>query len=377
MGSSLDDVLQQDSPAQQEGLTLATEHGIARVYEVDPLRDLRWQNLLQQHPDASVFHSVGWLDALRRTYGYEPVVFTTTPPTFVLENGLLFCRIRSWLTGNRIVSLPFSDHCAPLCDLEEELDSLICYSRTIRVHQKWKYLEVRPTNESFGNAAKKIGFRSVAKYILHRIDLEPAANEIFQRLNKDSVQRRVRHAERLGVVEVCGKSQELLKDFYHLLIRTRARHTLPPQPFAWFRNLLNCMGDAADLRLAYFKNVPVAAVFVLHFKDTSYYKYGCSDERFHNLGGIPFLLWGAILKAKSLGSRSFDLGRTRADHHSLIRFKNHWSPVSGSLTYWTFPPSPSLSLTADWRQRMVQHACACMPDRLLKLAGTLLYRHIG
>ncbi len=45
MGSSLDEALQQDSPAQEEGFTLATEHDMARVYEVDPLRDPRWQNL--------------------------------------------------------------------------------------------------------------------------------------------------------------------------------------------------------------------------------------------------------------------------------------------------------------------------------------------
>jgi lipid II:glycine glycyltransferase (peptidoglycan interpeptide bridge formation enzyme) len=103
--------------------------------------------------------------------------------------------------------------------------------------------------------------------------MEPAVEEIFTRLDKNSVQRRVRHAERAGVVEVCGNSQELVRDFYQLLVRTRARHNIPPQPYAWFGNLLNCMGNAADLRLAYMNNVPVAAILVLHFKDTSYYKY--------------------------------------------------------------------------------------------------------
>ncbi len=286
------------------------KHALARVYEVDPLGDRRWQRLVERYPYASIFHHVGWLAALKQSYGFEPVAFTTSLPMHDLENGLLFCRIRSWVTGNRIVSLPFSDHCAPLCEPDEKFDSLICHLHTARAGQRWKYLEIRPTNESFGDRAKKLGFKSAAKYVLHRVDLEPAVEEIFRRLDKDSVQRRVLRAERVGVVEVCGNSQGLLRDFYQLLVRTRARHKIPPQPYAWFRNLLNCMGEAADLRIAYMKDVPVAAVLVLQFKDTSYYKYGCSDERFHKLGAMPFLLWRAILKAKSVGSRTFDLGRT-------------------------------------------------------------------
>ncbi len=294
-----------------------------------------------------------------------------------LENGLLFCRIRSWVTGNRIVSLPFSDHCAPLCEPDEKFDSLICHLHTARAGQRWKYLEIRPTNESFGDRAKKLGFKSAAKYVLHRVDLEPAVEEIFRRLDKDSVQRRVLRAERVGVVEVCGNSQGLLRDFYQLLVRTRARHKIHPQPYAWFRNLLNCMGEAADLRIAYMKDVPVAAVLVIQFKDTSYYKYGCSDERFHKLGAMPFLLWRAILKAKSVGSRTFDLGRTGDDQHGLIAFKNHWTPISESLTYWTFPSDQSITFIKDWRQRMVKRVCARMPDRLLAAVGALIYRHAG
>ena len=35
---------------------------------------------------------------------------------------LCFAEMKSWLTGRRLVSLPFSDHCEPLVDSEEDLD---------------------------------------------------------------------------------------------------------------------------------------------------------------------------------------------------------------------------------------------------------------
>src|SRR5262249_8581390 len=48
------------------------------VYTLDPLGDRRWPAFVDERPDASVFHTPAWLDALRRTYGYAPVVYTTT-----------------------------------------------------------------------------------------------------------------------------------------------------------------------------------------------------------------------------------------------------------------------------------------------------------
>ncbi|MEK7349845.1 MAG: hypothetical protein AAB177_03170, partial [Nitrospirota bacterium] len=77
------------------------------IYTIDPLRDDRWAELTARHPRSSVFHTSGWLRALQTTYGYEPVAFTTSPPSRELKNALLFCVVRSWLTGDRLVSLPF------------------------------------------------------------------------------------------------------------------------------------------------------------------------------------------------------------------------------------------------------------------------------
>src|SRR5437764_1903006 len=93
-----------------------TENTAAVVHQIQPLRDTRWDGFLKRHPRASVFHTTAWLEALRRTYGYEPVVYTTTPSGLDLTNALVFCRVESWLTGRRLVSLPFADHCEPLLD---------------------------------------------------------------------------------------------------------------------------------------------------------------------------------------------------------------------------------------------------------------------
>jgi len=346
-----------------------------RIYQIDPIADGRWADFVERHPKASIFHTVGWLRALRLTYGYEPVVFTTSSPTGELKNGVVFCRINSWLTGRRLVSLPFSDHCEPLCDSAEDMNFLMGYLLTIRELQKFKYIELRPVNGRFDQTCAGDGFQSAGRYFLHTVDLRPELNRIFRSLDKDSVQRRVDHARRSGLVERCGRSDDLLKEFYALFVATRRRHHLPPVPYVWLQNLIRCQNDALEIRVAYNDKTPIAAILTLRFRKTVYYKYGCSDLRLKKMGATPWLLWRAIEAAQSNGMSEFDMGRTQEDHAGLLRFKNHWVQQPKPLVYWQCPRVTDLDSAADWK--CTKHAVSHMPDRLLVLAGKLLYRHIG
>ena len=346
------------------------------VYKIDPLRDPRWQAFVERHPSASVFHSVAWLTALRRTYGYNPVVFTTSSPTDELRNGLLFCRVRSWLTGPRMVSLPFSDYCEPLCD-SGEFEFLVRYLQSALDHQKWRYLEIRLVNARFSRGAEEAGFRVKDKHLLHRVSLRSSLADLLRSFDKDSIQRRIRRAERGGLVERVGRSEPLLREFYGLFLLTRQRHYLPPQPYAWFQNMVQCLGEDLDIRTVYKDDVPVASILTLRFRGTVYYKYGCSNAKFNYLGATPFLLWRAMSEAKSSGATEFDLGRTEIGNAGLIAFKNKWARDPQALTYWKFPSSPTDANRFDWELKLAKQVFSLMPNRLLTATGRLLYPHIG
>src|SRR5437867_12969443 len=114
------------------------------VYRIDPLTDRRWSAFLEAHPDASMFHSREWLQALSRTYGYQPIVYTTSAPGQALVTGIPFCRIRSHLTGRRLVSLPFSDYCQPLVGRSDEFFELLSAAKEDSTADRSRYLEIRP-----------------------------------------------------------------------------------------------------------------------------------------------------------------------------------------------------------------------------------------
>ncbi len=355
------------------------EPPVDELYQVQPLADPRWGEFLERHPQASVFHTAAWLEALRRTYGYQPIVYTTSRPGAKLQDGLVFCRVDSWLTGRRLVSLPFSDHCA--CLVGESVDLrpfFLALERTVQ-QEKLRYVEIRPT--AAFRAATSL-FRADCNYIYHRLDLTPDLDTIFRQCHKDSTQRKIRRAEREGLKYEEGRSEALLEAFLHLHLLTRRRHQAPPQPTKWFQNLCDCFGQGLKIRVAIKNGSPVAGILTLRYKDALVYKYGCSDALHHNLGGMQLLLWRSIQEAKLQGLRVFDLGRSDPGNTGLTTFKDRWGADRSMLTYSRFYAStPSKSSygrdATEQKLGRAKRVLSLLPDGLFRLAGAVLYKHFG
>lgn len=342
--------------------------------EIDPIHNLEWLGLIERHPQASVFHTPGWLEALKRTYGYEPVALTVSPSSHEVTNGLVLCRVSSWVTGRRIVSLPFSDHCEPLVSRKEELRGILEALREERNGNGWKYIEIRPAQ---GDLAAVPGFTRFKNFCLHQLDLRPALAEIFQGFHKDCVRRKIWRAERERLVYEEGRSEMLLEKFYRLLVLTRRRQLLLPQPLSWFRNLIACMGDKLKIHVVSKDGQPVASVLTLSYKSTVVYKYGCSDKRLSNLGGTHLIFWKVIQDAKDNGFEEFDMGRSDWDQAGLVRFKDRWGAARSTLTYWRHGAVAAKHVNSFSKSPFARQIFDHAPSGFLSTTGTILYRHVG
>ena len=348
------------------------------VYQLNPLTDGRWEDFLRTCASASVFHSLEWLRTLQRTYGYEPVVFTTCPPGRALTNGIVFCHVKSWLTGRRWVSLPFADHCEPLCDDPEQVHALLHgVARQSESNQVGR-VEIRPLPQRTSTMAENTSFVKEKEFTLHLLDIRPKAAELLQACDHSCVQRRLKHAEREHLSYEEGTGASTLKKFYDLLVLTRKRHGVPPQPLSWFENLLSSFGDKARISVACLGAIPVASLLTLTYKRSVTYKYGGSDERYHKLGGMVSLFWRAIQDAKRHEALTFDMGRSDVDNPGLIRFKSNWGAQQLPLVYWCFPqPSPKRICVSSRAAELGGSLVHFLPSRLLISVGNALYRHAG
>ncbi len=337
------------------------------VFTLDPLADSRWDELVSRHPSASIFHTRGWLEALRRTYGFEPMVLTTTAAG-PLANGLVLCHLRRpW--SRRLVSLPYSDHCQPLVSGPDDLQSLVNWLRVRVDRGEVRSVELRPRTPCEGLA-------TAARYCHHELDLAGPLERVFAALHPSSTRRAIRRAERETLTYEAGRTDCLLSIFYGLFRLTRRRHGLPPQPIAWFRNLAACLGDRLVVHVARKDDRPIASIVTLASHSVLTYKYGGSDARHHALGGMPFLLWRAVEAAHRDRCRSLDLGRSDLDQPGLLTFKDHLGAQRRDLTYAAYP-APARVAGAGLLRRAARKMVPHLPDPLLDRLGRLAYGYLG
>lgn len=365
---------------------------------IDPIRDPRWAHLILRHPKGSVFHTPAWLAALEQTYGYRAIALTSTVGGAEIDDGIPFCEVKSWIGGSRLVSLPFSDHCQPLLQKPADWANYISHLSAEFRHSAWKSVELRPLEapssvirpqsrlakagdrRPIGESDRQAKFSNHQEYNLHKIDLRSDLSDIFRNFHKDCVQRKIRRAEREGLQCKVGRSDSHLEKFYSLLLLTRRRHGLPPQPAAWFRNLRDFFGENLTIRIAAKDGRPIASVLTLLHKKTLVYKYGASDSSFHKLGAMPMLFWQAISDAKQHGIEEFDLGRSGVDSPGLNAFKEHLGAMPSRVVYLRYngKSDPSLQLTeARASVQITKFIFSRLPLAFGRMAGALLYKHIG
>ncbi|HEV2397934.1 MAG TPA: GNAT family N-acetyltransferase [Candidatus Sulfotelmatobacter sp.] len=240
-----------------------------------------------------------------------------------------------------------------------------------RSRQQWRYIEIRPLSH-----IQAPGWAPSHSYCFHELSLSPSLDDISRGMHKDSLRRRIQRADREGLVCETGRSEKIVKDFYRLLLMTRKRHQLLPQPRIWFQNLVRCMDANVEIRLARKDDVAIAGILTLRHKTSVIYKYGCSDARLHQFGAMPFLFWKLIEESKAAGATRIDFGRSDLNQGGLVAFKDKFGGTRTQLDYYRCPQEES-SKSLDLQGLRFRHVFSVLPDSISSMAGRLIYRHIG
>lgn len=349
------------------------------IRTLDPLNDPRWRELVQRDARASAFHAPEWLEALRRTYGFVPVVYTTDGSRDELRSAIPFCAIASWLTGRRLVSLPFSDHCEPLVDGPASLSEVLDHLTSEAPRSGWRYIQLRPRGEATARSAP--GFQHGEGNYHHTLDLRGDLDTLFKGIKKDN-QTAIRKAERSALRHVVGRDRAFVRAYFALHVMTRSTQGVPPQPSAWFQNLADCLGDMLDIHLLLEDDTPIAGMVTILFKDQLMCKYTASDRHRDPQGLGKSLLWQSIRRAKERGATSLDWGRCDPDDIGLAQYKERWGARRSEISYLRFP-APSADRTpadrprSSWAAGAAKSIIPRLPPPVLTMAGRLAYRHVA
>ncbi len=209
-----------------------SHHGPLRFDIANPLEERRWDELLRTRKESAFFHSSSWARVLHESYGYTPRYFSS------VENNTLkalvpVMEIKSFLTGKRGVSLPFTDSCEPVLPggeaLQRVMGSLVEYG----MENGWGSIEIR-------GGSMPDGISPSSFYYGHTLDLLQGEERLFSNL-RDSTKRNIKKAMREGVKVSIMNSWESVREFFRLNCLTRKLHGLPPQPLFFSKKYMSIL----------------------------------------------------------------------------------------------------------------------------------------
>jgi lipid II:glycine glycyltransferase (peptidoglycan interpeptide bridge formation enzyme) len=336
----------------------------------------QWDNYVRSHPDATPFHLHNWIKTIYESYGFEPFLYTVRDSLGSITSVLPLFRIKSIVTGSRLVSLPFTDYCGPLCNSREEEKTLLdwvieTFSHTVR------HIEIR------SGVMNTDYFKRDEFYKRHVLELTNDASEILGKCDKKTIQYSIRKAQKSGVLIREENSQQGMDEFYGLNKMTRKKHGIPHQSPRFFANLFKNMfsDNSAFLLLAFSESRVIAGGLFFRLNNTLYYKYNASDQEYLTEKKPNHLLaWHAIEKACQEHLTFLDFGRTSPCNEGLMRYKEMWGAKAHDLPYNYFPEVKGLScgktigsscmekLTRIWQK---------LPDPIVDAVSFRILKHLA
>lgn len=337
------------------------------------------QEFIKERSGDHFYSDPAWLELITSLYGYKLIPLTTTDSSGRITGFLPLCFLQSPLTGRRLVSLPFSDHCPLLAVDEASANALIDQAIQLTKEKQARYLELRTgQHETLAQRADLAASNLYADWL---VPLESDADVTWARL-RPTTRRKIRKARQQGVSVRLAESREDMRTYYrlHLLTRTK-KHGMPSQPLAFFLRLWDTFAPdgTLHLELAEYEGNVIAAHIAVFYGKTAHYLYGASDERYQELGAGYLLTWEEITWGCQHGYQQLDLGRTAYDNPGLMQYKRSWGAIEEASPYYYYPAVRGLATTSE-TSRKYQLLTQCwkkLPLQLSAPLGGYLYKHLG
>jgi hypothetical protein len=308
------------------------------------------------------------------SYGYKPVYLLKTEDNRI-DVLIPAMEINSYLTGKRLVSLPFSDFCMPIIseDSVNVFNTIFTFMHDLALKENIDSIEFNSINDLEMNRTPAQIFYG------HILDLSLTEENLFKNFRKGTKSSILKSGREGVSIKICD-GLDAMYQYYEIHAHTRKRLGLPPQPFKFFKtiheNLIhNKMGI---ISLAFYNEKCIAGAVYLQFGEKGLYKFSASDYRYHNLSANNLLMWESIRYLKSRNVRELHLGKTDYKHEGLRIYKRGWGTAEHTIKFYKYVlKTKSFVVTNSYPPKIFTHVCRYLPLTTLKLIGRLFYKHFA
>jgi FemAB-related protein (PEP-CTERM system-associated) len=340
---------------------------LSAVQYLDKGRRGDWDAFVREHPDGTFYHLSGWQDVIGEFLGH-PTYYMYVERDGQIEGVLPIARVRSWLFGDALISMPFLVYGGVIADTEQAASTLISAASELADELGVDYLELR-------HRSPRTEWPTKNTYVTFRKEISSDPEE-----NLKAIPRKQRAMVRKGIkagldAEMDANAHRL----YDVLSECKRNLGTPFFSRAYLQQIADTFGDECEILTVTHEGDSVASVMSFRFRDEILPYYGGGASRAREFSANDFLYWQVMERAAQEGVRIFDYGRSRVDT-GPYSFKKHWGfePEPLSYKYYLVRATEIPQLDPDnKRYNALINAWKRLPLTVSRVVGPPIARRLG
>jgi len=343
-----------------------------------------WDAYLEASRRATVYHTLEWRSILKDIFRYETRYAVCRNGAGDIAALLPIAMVRSWITGNRVDSLPFSQYGGPLVS---DTGALECIVEHLKEYLRYgfQYVRLRARDPLEQNSVMRSSLKLSEYHSRCAIPLQSRIeDDVWKSMNKSSVRWAIGRSARAGVVVEFGLHLNGINRVKDLMFQTCRKHGVP----SYSPRLLKAIGDVlvpknlARIFLARLDKKIIATLILFTMNKEAIYAYSFSDPNYLKFYPNNALIWAAIKWSLNNGLREFDMGVSSPQDNRLLSFKMRWGAIEDKLHDYYISKDKQADIVLDRRaSRKYRLATLAwrflLPNFLTETIGPKLVSHFG
>lgn len=290
-----------------------------------------WDTYLEIAPRATVYHTLEWRAMLEDIFHYKTLYAVCRNSRGGILGVLPLALVRSYITGNRVVSLPFSQYAGPLVSDSDALETVLRYVARYLKHG-FEYVRLRGRAPLDSRVAASSGLKLSTYCSRFFIPLANRSTPDIWKSFHRMVRRAIRKSQDSLTVDTCVTGADI-ESIRALMSGTCKNHGIPPYPAHLPTAIAHLLlpKNLAKIFVARFENKVVAALVLFTLNKEAVCAYNWSNKKYLGLRPNNALFWAAIKWSLENGLDVFDMGVGSPQDDQLLSFKRRWGTIEGPL----------------------------------------------
>ena len=363
-----------------------------RVIELS-LDDPRIVPFVASHSSSGVYHHPAWLRTLSAEYKREIVILACESQDGHLAGIFPLMNTRGvplslfgGLATARLSSLPRTPIAGPLCKSQEAARFLLSAAIDRISQEPGVRLQIKTEGPHLDSAVDDFFGVPWRKSFVLSLPENPMELRIgISGARRKHIRSSVKRAQSLGVRVRFANSEQDLRRWYGIYLRTMRRVIIPPRSLRFFLAMWKYMEPLGLMKVMLAERqsegmteMVAGSIFLMHGRRVFYAFSACPAEYFH-LQPNDLIQWEAIHWAASSGFREYDLGEVSSDAGQLAAYKAKWGGEERLLYRYYYPrmisENPDSSMLSR-RQKLFEKVWKHLPLHVTAHLGDLIYSYL-